>query len=115
MFQLDIPLLDKLYAFYKEITVVIVSFPKSRKYTLGEHIERLTLEIIELVISAGYKPKEEKLETVYEISAKLDVLKMLVRLAYETKCMQSKDYQCLSADLSETGKMTGGWIKSLKQ
>lgn len=91
----------------------MVLFPKSKKYALGQKIDNLTLEIIELVITAGYA-REQKLLILQKASIKLDLLKILLRLSLETKCIENNKYQQLISSLFEIGKMLGGWIKTVK-
>jgi hypothetical protein len=43
---------------------------------------------------------------------KLKILKLLVRLAYESKAWDEKKYILLEEKLVELGKMLGGWIKA---
>ena len=114
-FNLDIPIFAKTYEFYKQLTQVITAFPKTKRYTLGEKIDQLTLQIIEFVITAGYLPREQKLPILQKVSIKLDLLKILLRLAFETRCLNNRKYQQLVSFTIEIGKMLGGWIKNVKQ
>lgn len=88
--------------------------PKKDKYTLGEKIQLATLEILELIISASYIGKETKLSILHQASVKLDLVKILLRLAYDIKSIDSKKYVHLQELLQEIGRMLGGWIRSTK-
>ncbi len=46
-------------------------------------------------------------------SAKLDVLRLLIRLAKDCKCLTNEAYLDLESQLNDIGKMIGGWLKSL--
>ncbi len=114
-YSVDIPILSKAYDFYKLFSLYLGSFPKAKKYTLGQKIDSITLEVIELIIVAGYLPREQKLVYLQKVSVKVDLLKLLLRLASETKCLDNNKYQQLTSQLLEIGKMLGGWIKTVKQ
>lgn len=110
----DIPIFAKLYEFYKLLTPAISSFPKTKRYTLGQKLDNITLGTIELIITASYLPAEQKLPLLKKASIKLDLLKILLRLSFETKSISNNKYQELVSYLIEIGKMLGGWIKSKK-
>ncbi len=93
----------------------MATFPKSKRYTLGQKTDQITLDIIELTITAGYLPREQKLPVLQKISIKLDLLKILLRIAWETKNFNNNRYQLLTSQLIEIGKMLGGWIKTVKK
>ncbi len=84
-------------------------FPNKDKYTLGRKINNLIIEIIELVFLAVNSKENYKI--LKKISIKIDLLKMLIRLAKETKVIDNKKYVLLQKELQEIGRMTGGWIK----
>ena len=54
-----------------------------------------------------------KNEYIRNASNKNDLLKYLIRLAYETKSINDKKYLLLEEKAIEIGKMIGGWIKSI--
>lgn len=108
----DIPIFTKLYDFYKTLTPVIATFPKTKRYTLGQKLDNLTLEIFELLFSVPVS--QDKASTLRQISVKLDLLKILLRLAKDTQAMTNKNYLELQAFLQEIGKMLGGWIRATK-
>ncbi|OGK30119.1 hypothetical protein A3I56_00465 [Candidatus Roizmanbacteria bacterium RIFCSPLOWO2_02_FULL_43_10] len=112
--QLDIPIFAKLYEFYKLLSAYLLLFPKAKRYTLGQRIDQMTLDLLELVITAGYTSRDLKLPVLKKISFKLDLLKILLRLSWETKCLDHNKYQQLTALLIEIGKMLGGWIKTIQ-
>ncbi|OGD85590.1 hypothetical protein A2696_00975 [Candidatus Curtissbacteria bacterium RIFCSPHIGHO2_01_FULL_41_13] len=108
------PIFAKLYDFYKNLSQAIVTFPKTKRYTLGQRLDEITLEVIELIITAGYLPREQKLPVLQKVSIKLDILKILLRLSQQTNCIDNNRYQQLAAQIIEIGKMLGGWIKTVR-
>ena len=71
--------------------------------------------MIELVIVAGYLPREQKLPSFQKVSIKLDLLKILLRLASDTKCIDNNKYQQIVSQCLEIGRMLGGWIRTVKE
>ncbi|MGH8916865.1 MAG: four helix bundle protein, partial [Actinomycetes bacterium] len=94
--------------------VALRLFPKRDRYSLGSKIDTITLEILEFLFKTSVVSREQKLALLQTISAKLDLLKVLLRLAHDNKTMGTKQYLSLEMQLQEVGKMTGGWIRSLK-
>lgn len=113
-FSLDIPIFAKFYDFYKNLSQFLTNFPKANRYTLGQKTDQISLEIIELTITAAYLTREQKLPILQRISIKLDLLKIMLRIAWETKCLNNNKYQLLTSQLIEIGRMLGGWIKTVK-
>ena len=111
--SLDIPIFAKLYDFYQNLSYLIIKFPKTKKYTLGQKLDNLTLEIFELLLSIP--TSNNKISTLQQISIKLDLLKILLRLAKDSLALKDKHYLELQGYLQEIGKMLGGWIRSTKQ
>lgn len=111
-FSLNIPIFTKLYDFYQNLSQRITAFPKTKRYTLGQKLDNLTLEIFELLFSIP--TAENKVSTLQQISIKLDLLKVLLRLCKDSQAIKDKNYLELQIYLQEIGKMLGGWIRSTK-
>jgi hypothetical protein len=109
----DIPIFTKLYALYRAIAETLPSFPKTQRYSLGERLENTVLDILELLFFVPIAPT--KLETLQTMSVKVDLLKVLLRLAKDTQAVSSGRYLVLQEMLQEIGKMLGGWIRTTKQ
>ncbi len=76
---------------------------------MGEKIDRLFVESIEAIASAGFLSREEKQPYVRLGIRKLDTLKILLMVLWESKSLDNKKYIALSLKLDEVGKMLGGW------
>ncbi len=107
------PLAHKVIELYKTFHEFLKLFPRTEKYSLGQKIENLVLEILELIFKIIHLPKQEKLTALKEIDTKTTLLKTLMRLANEIAALDNKKYLILQEKLQEVGKMTGGWIKYL--
>lgn len=108
----DIPLFTKTYELYKLFYEYLGSFPKKDRYSLGQKTEAVLLDLLEAIILASGLPKEEKLPILKKASLKLDVLKILFRLAKDVHALDTKKYILLEEHVQEIGKMLGGWIKA---
>ena len=108
---LDVPIFHKMYNLYKILSEYQGGIPKVKRYTLWQLCENISLSLLVILIRTGNQKEEKKLETLYEISNNIDLLKVLMRLAKETKIISLKQYIVIQEILQEIGKMTGGWIK----
>ena len=110
---LDIPIFHKIYDLYKLLHSYHGCIPKSERYTLWQKCENTTLALLEVLIETGHQSGTERVKLLYEISNKLDLLKVLIRLAKETRTIDAAQYVEIQAIIQEVGKMVGGWIKSV--
>jgi len=83
--------------------------PKEHRYSLGVRIDTLFIEIMEAISLAGFLPKGEKQLYVRLSIRKVDTLKILLMILWETKSIDNKKYIILSVPLDEVGRMLGGW------
>ena len=73
------------------------------------------VETIEMLATAAFLPREEKTPFVRAAIRKLDTLKILLLILWETKALDNKKYIALSLPLEEVGRMAGGWYGQLKK
>ncbi|EKD57310.1 MAG: hypothetical protein ACD_57C00347G0001 [uncultured bacterium] len=111
--SLEIPLLGKLYDFYKNLSQSIEKFPKTKRYGLGQKLDQVALDLIELIVQASYLQREQKLPVLEKSIVSADLLKILLRLAKDTKAIDNKKYLQLESNLQEIGRMIGGWKRSI--
>lgn len=92
----------------------ITTFPKTNRYSLGQKLDTITLEIFELLFRIPLYQKEQKIEILTNMSSKIDLLKIILRLSHDNKSLTTKAYLSLQEQLQEIGKMAGGWLRYLK-
>ncbi len=65
--------------------------------------------------SAAFLSRDEKMPYVRLAARKIDALKLLLMVLWETKSLEPKKYAALSEKMDEIGKMLGGWGGQLKK
>ncbi len=73
----------------------------------------MCLEVMNLIIAASFEVKPDKLFLLNSARIKIEILKRLIRIAFELDIIENKKYLDLEANLQEISKMTNGWIKYL--
>ncbi len=76
---------------------------------MGQKIDTLFVEIIEAIAIATFLDKTEKQPWVRFAIRKLDTVKILLMVLWETKSLDDKKYIHISQPIDEVGKMLGGW------
>jgi hypothetical protein len=102
-----------MYDLYKLLHSYHARIPKSERYTLWQKCENTALALLESLIETSHHSGEKRLYCLQVISHKLDLLKVFIRLAKETRTIDLKQYLEIQTILQEIGKMVGGWIKSV--
>jgi hypothetical protein len=104
-----LPLLQKV----KEVYIIWYGYyqilPKIHKHSLGQRIDTLFVEIMEYIAIASFLSKEEKQPYIKVAIRKIDTLRVLLMVLWETKSIDNKKYTILSIKIEEIGKMLGGW------
>ena len=73
------------------------------------------IEAVEATSAAAFLSREEKLPYVRLATRKIDALKLLLMILWETKSLDVKKYAALSEKVDEVGKMLGGWQGQLRK
>ncbi len=64
---------------------------------------------------ASYTHTTEKQALLNRGISKVDLIKLLMQLAWEIKALDNKKYAVLAEKFAEIGKMLGGWKRQLLQ
>ena len=110
----DIPIFQKAYDLYKLICTYRNSVPKADRYTTWQKVEECSLAIIELLLMVNQTNGTEKVSLLQQVSNRVDMLRIFIRLAHETKSIDQKKYLKLQELLDEIGRMLGGWMKKTR-
>lgn len=104
-----LPILQEL----KDVYLLWYSYyqilPKLHRHSLGQKLDGLFVESIEAISIASFLSREEKQPWVRLAVRKVDTLKLLMMILWETKSLDNKKYIALSLKLDEIGRMLGGW------
>ncbi len=114
MENFDLPILKQGYELYKTFCGYRNSVPKIDRHTLWQRCEDAVLDALENMLLASQLNKTEKLVILYKASVKINLLKIFIRLARDTKALDLNKYIILEKQINEIGKMIGGWIRSVK-
>ena len=109
----NVPIIVSLYQFYSSFHDELINFPKSERYSLGASCQTEMLDVIKQCLQAASSSQIDiKMVHLQQASASLDVLRLLLSLCKDCKCISNQTYQQLDSKLSEIGRMLGGWLKS---
>ena len=83
-------------------------FPKRLRHTLTHRIEARALDVYEQLAVARYAPARRR-DALDRVSADVDVLRLLLRLARDLRCLSVGQADTAFEHLDEVGRMVGGW------
>lgn len=110
-----LPILERIKQAYLLWHEYHATLPKTYRYTLGQRIDGLFIELIEATSGAAFLPRTEKVPYVRLAIRKLDTLKLLLLILWESRSLDNKKYIALSVKVDEVGKMLGGWQGQLQK
>jgi hypothetical protein len=85
-------------------------FPRSQKFTVGDRIEVLALDVLEALIAATYT--RDRAPHLRQTNLGIEKLRFLLRLAADLRLLDRRRYEHAARTLDETGRLIGGWMKA---
>jgi hypothetical protein len=104
-------LVHKVCWFYKEIYLIGSKISKRDRFGIYLKTENICLELIELIITASFENKNNKLSPLKLARIKTENLKRFIRLMHELDIINNQKYIHFESELQEISKMLNGWIK----
>ncbi len=89
------------------------TFPKKQRFILGQQTENSCLNCLRLIIEANNaRSKDTTLRKLDALNVELDVLRSLLRMAYEIHFMNGQSLGYIIGQIDEIGRMRGGWASN---
>ncbi len=98
---------------YKEVYLGSRKVSKRDKLGIFAKIETALLETFIILIEAEYAKPSVKLPILEKARTEIEIVKQLIRIAYEIGILTENQYLRWQESLQEISKMTSGWIKYL--
>ncbi len=109
--QTELPVITKAYSLLREMTRRTSKLPRDLKFVLGDRMLNTSYEILETLIAARYA--NDKRELIFRANLSIERLRFQVRICFDEKLISEKQYEYICGLILETGRMVGGWLKSV--
>jgi hypothetical protein len=103
-------IVQRTYEFVLWLVKKVENFPRSYRFTIGERLTALSLDLLTTLVEAAYARRKETL--LGEASQKVNSVRYLLRLAKDLHLMSVDSYGFSSEHLDEIGRMVGGWRRA---
>lgn len=107
------PVFHRFYILTGWLLDRVEGFPKNARFTFGQRITDLSLQITEKIVRAAYgRRRADNLEAA---NTSLEVLRVMLRLSKDRRYISHKQYEHAIGELLEIGQMIGGWMKEARR
>ena len=103
---------QKTYDFTLWLYPIINRLPKNHRFILGQKLEDLSVSLLLSVARANTSRGEERKNRQREASDLLDYLRIMLRLAKDTRGISIKQYTLGAEKLNEIGLMLSSWMRT---
>jgi len=109
----DYPIFEKWFIILNWLLDITEKIPKTVRFSIAIKIQNLATDILDSIIEAIYT--KDKLPIFTKINLYLEKIRIYARLSFVRKYLNEKQYNYISKELNEVGKMIGGWSRNNKE
>lgn len=106
------PVIAKTYQFMLWYIKKLSTLPKNHRFTLGQKIETILIDLMMLLSDAVYS--KQRLELLKEANKNIEKIRLLTRLLKDLSILSKDNFYFITNELNEIGSQLGGWIKNAK-
>lgn len=109
----ELPVFVKWMEFLEWLLATTNKFPQKTRFSFGQRIEGLALDVVEDLVEARYS--RDKRALLKRANLRLEKLRVLLRLSHRMHYLSHEGYEYAARAINESGRMLGGWIKQQGQ
>lgn len=107
------PVIEHLKNVYKRWILIERNFPKCERFGLGQKIDFLFTDLLDLLQRASFSPINIKIPLLEKSLLTIDSIRFFIQLSWELKLISSKQFTLIGQEIEDIGRMIGGWRKGL--
>lgn len=92
----------------------VQKFPRTHRFTLAEHIQRLAMEFQDSLVAAGKENGANRRAWLLKADIQLEQLRAWMRLSQEMGLFTLRQYEHAARQTNEVGRLLGAWIKQMR-
>ena len=105
------PALERLVLYLTWLVPVLEGFPRSQRFLLGDRLQGLALDLMEVLVDAQYR-KQPRAE-LQRANLLLEKQRLLWRVVYNLKFADVRRYEHAAREIDQIGQRIGAWLKKL--
>jgi four helix bundle protein len=109
------PIFPKTFDFVSWLLAVTERFPRSQRFVVTKRLLDAALNFQELLVEANNLWGRARMSRLNLADAELDKVRLYLRLAFRWQWLTSGQYEHGARQVTEIGKLLGGWKKVSKQ
>lgn len=103
------PALEKWYGFLQWLLPAVQKLPRNYKFTLGDRMLTMGLEVLERLIEATYQ--RHATPALQAANLELEKLRFVLRMVFDLRLFDVRRYEYAARAIDETGRLIGGWLR----
>lgn len=107
----ELVLIPKFKTYMKYMLRVLLRLPRTEKYSIGTEYKQSMYQTIEDIMLLSKIEKEEKLQYINRIDARLNTQRIFLRIMQEERWIDDKKFEQSMLLIGEIGKIVGGLLK----
>ena len=112
--QQDMVILSRSFDLLTWLLPKIEQFPRIYRYSVTRRMMDAALDFQELLFDAQNQRGSQRLSTLYKIDARLNRLRLYLRLAHLWRWLDDGLYEYISHRIAELGRLLGGCNKQTR-
>ncbi|MBQ8481281.1 MAG: four helix bundle protein [Alphaproteobacteria bacterium] len=107
-----LPIFLESYKLLVELYKVTTNFPREYKFSLGQDIQKDTMELFRCIYRAN--SHQDKVPYLEDFAAWFEAVRLEIRLAHDLNIISQRKYAQLSLMMENIGKQSNAWRKHEK-
>lgn len=113
-FQTNVPpVIEHSKSIYKKWLVIERNLPKCERYGLGQKINLLFIDLLDILQKASFSPINSKTILLIDAQSKIDSLRFFIQFSWELKLIPNNQFTLIGDEIENIGRMIGGWRNDL--
>jgi len=106
----EYPLFVKWQEILNYLLDKVEKFPRNVRFTVSDRMINLGFDIMEAIVEGIYT--RSRTDILRRANLYMEKLRIYVRICLERRYLSVRQYEYLSENILQAGRMLGGWIKT---
>lgn len=111
----DMVILVRVYDLLDWLLPQAEKFPAAQRFVFTRRLTDAAFDCIEVLYLANAHTRRQRLDYLRTADAKLNTLRLYLRLAHRRHYLTDGQYQHVSVMVAEIGRLLGGWLRQTEK